>query len=1373
MRPLRFFACFALIIALLLPMAASAEAENLLVNPSFEELETDGLPTGWYEDAYVRQEGYTLYSVVDDAKEGGRSVQINNLGLNDARFAQEVAVEPETLYRLSGWIKTEEVSEEGWGANLSIEDVYVLSEGVHGTSDGWTYVELYGETGEDQYEVTVFARLGGYSGESVGVARFDSLRLEQVDEVPGNAVAPLWFRQTTPQIEPIDETDEEAEAAPFWPWLLALSAVFLALCLWALPTLTVDRHELTEKRRMPAFLVAALAAAFIARLIVAMLVDGYQVDVNCFLSWGATMRRVGPTAFYGEVSFCDYPPAYLYALGFNSLLADGVQRLLSGHVLLSQLLRPSVIFKLIPMLCDLAAAVVIYYLAREEKCSRNQAGLLSVLIAFNPATFVGSAAWCQMDIVLCLMLMLVAYFAIHRKWLAALPLYMLSVLIKPQALMLGFLGLAAVVIAWIRHAEDRRAIGWGLAAAVAVAAVVVIPFGVHQPFGWLISRYGQTLSSYPYATLNTANLYYLAGGNWAGLAQPASLLVPLTLTALTAGWGAYLFLHQKGRRLFWLESALMGAFAAVFAVLACVRASWGVVGFTAMALCFAVVLPMFIRQMRLRNLPLCGAVLFILLYVFGVKMHERYLLPALLLLGMAFALHRDRRLLLLLAGLSCVMFVNEGIVLDNSVRLGSSMGHLNLDTQWLNNAMSVVNVLLACWSVWVGQRVCEAEAPRLDSEVRTVFPHYETLPRGVESFRTDPSLHWRGLDWVLMLAVTAVYAVVALCNLGSAKAPQNPWKSSAADETVVFDLGRHYDEISMLYFCQVSYHDFSVAASEDGAVWSEEYWAEMAQGQCFRWKYLSPSWIDDKGNRSYYSVRAYDGLQKLTGRYVRLTSQQIGLIVNEIVFRDENGTRIPATVISRTGGNEESPLYSDPEAMLDEQDTLEGEPSWYNSTYFDEIYHARTAYEHLNGTVPYETSHPPLGKVLMSWCVALFGMTPFGWRFAGAFCGILMLPAMYLLGKQLTKRTDMAFAASAMLALDCMHLTQTRIATIDSFPVLFILLSYFFMLRFMQRDIVLEPLKCVLPDLALSGFMMGCGVASKWIGVYAGAGLAVLYFWTCGRHMSLSVGAARALRLHTVAKENIPAVEKRDQTAMRRIVVLCLWCVLFFIVVPVIIYLLSYIPYFAYARKDSLLDYVKLVLQAQEGMFNYHSTPGLGMDHPFYSPWYEWPVIGKPMYYASAQFVPAGYSYAIFCFGNPMVWYVGLAGMASVLLVWAKRHCYTLPGSDFASHWLADRWSVAPAFVLIGLLAQFLPWVLVPRGTYIYHYFASVPFLILGTTLLLYWLARRFPRGGRMVLIVYLVLCLISFIAFYPYASGILTPTWWLDFMKRFLHIYY
>ena len=60
----------------------------------------------------------------------------------------------------------------------------------------------------------------------------------------------------------------------------------------------------------------------------------------------------------------------------------------------------------------------------------------------------------------------------------------------------------------------------------------------------------------------------------------------------------------------------------------------------------------------------------------------------------------------------------------------------------------------------------------------------------------------------------------------------------------------------------------------------------------------------------------------------------------------------------------------------------------------------------------YEWTHPPLGKVLMMVGIQLFGMTPFGWRFMGALMGVLMLPVMYLMAKQLTKSTKLSFIAN-------------------------------------------------------------------------------------------------------------------------------------------------------------------------------------------------------------------------------------------------------------------------------------------------------------------------------------------------------------------------
>ncbi len=1355
----------ALLMLLILLCAGTAFGDgqvNLLANPSFEQLDDDGLPSGWYTDAYRTMTGYTLYKSTENAQDGERCVTIENIGMNDARFAQKVRVEPDTLYRLSGWIRADGIADSGHGANLSVADVYAFSRSVY-ESSGWEYVEYYGWTGPEQTELIVFARVGGYSGESIGSASFDNLMLTKVDTVPPGVVADRWYKIETASVQQNSAVAESSEtASPFWPWLIVLAGAYLLLMTWLRPYLLDSTVlELHQGKTSFRLMIGGIAASTLLQLAISMMVEGYGVDVNCFLSWGATMLQVGPSGFYTTTSFCDYPPAYLYVLGASRFIGDRLYEVIG---------RPGLItaYKLVPIACNAACAAVVYRIACEEGANRRTAAALGVLTAWSVALILNSAARCQMDSVLCLLLLCVAWLAIRGKWAILMPVYVLAVLVKPQALMLGPLGLLAIINAWIRQPKLWKQLLAGLGMALALALIVIVPFSSGQEWSWIFSLYGRTLASYPYASLNTANLYYLSGGNWAAVGDPANWLAPALLATLGVSMAAYLYKRQKGMRLGLVEPVAMLVYAAAFTVLALTGASWGVIGTVAMSLCFVIVLSLYLRCGDVKKLPLLGGLLFLLLYVLGVKMHERYLMPALVLFAMAFALQRDRRILYLMAGITATLFINEGIVLDNSIRLGSSGGHLNQDTYGLNMLLSILNVVSVPYAIHMAYSLCIGETAEA-SEEDSAPAQPEKMPPRVKQYIADSSLHWRRLDWVLMISVTVIYAAVALCNLGSTKAPQNPWKSTTYDEQVVIDLGAEYENFRMLYFAQVSYDDFSVAVSSDGETWSHEYWAEMAQGQCFRWKYVT-AYTMNGAERRYNTAQTVP----FTGRYVRISAQQVGLILNEVIFRDAAGELIPATAIEQIGANESSPLYSDISALLDEQNTLDGEPSWYNSTYFDEIYHARTAFEHMNGTTPYETTHPPLGKVIMSWFVALFGMTPFGWRFAGALAGILMLPVMYLLGKQLTKRTDVAFAGMMMMTLDCMHFTQTRIATIDSFPVLFIMASYLFMLRFMQRDIVRDSMRKVLPDLALSGLFMGLGIASKWIGVYAGVGLAVLYFWTCLRHVRMGVEAAELLAHEDeLADDEREVLKLRSNQALRRPLLLCCWCLLFFVAVPVMIYVLSYIPYFSYREFDSVIDFIKSIISAQQGMLNYHATPGLGMDHPFYSPWYEWPLNQRPMYYANAYYVPEGYDYAMFCFGNPAVWTGGLVGIAYVVYAWIKRHYYLREGSLQMMHVRAKDCTVALSFVLIGLLAQFLPWVLVPRGTYIYHYFASVPFLCLGVVLLLDRIRQKRPKLGLIILAAYVVLCLVLFVAFYPYASGVLTPNAWLDFMRRFLYIYH
>ena len=1362
-------------------LSCQAYAENLLENGDFSAAGKDGIPAGWYTDAYILDAGYSVFSMYEGDEDHPVAVSIQNIGENDARFAQTVEVEPDSFYCLSGFIRAENVK-GGHGANLSVEGIYAFSDKCYDTEGEWEYIEYYGETGPDQDEITVFARLGGYSGESTGKASFAELSLTKVDCIPDNGSADRWYRADLYD----DEDDEDEGEEPGVPdsrrfLMLAVVLAYTAAALFFLCRAyrSNGKQDAGQERIHPAYTAAVLCASLAFRLVLGWFVEGYKVDVNCFLSWGHTMASVGPAGFYEATSFCDYPPLYTYVLALNSIIS----RLLGGSTGIQR-----IVFRLVPSLCDVIGSWMLYrILIRQKTLNRRSCFLFLAFALFNPALILNSAAWGQMDSVLCLLLACVAMYAVSGEWKAVLPLYVVAVLVKPQALMLGPLGLAYIVITWTRQPSSRKQILAGTGISVLVLAAGVIPFSLRQNWDWLIQLYARTLGSYRYATVNTANLYYLLGGNWSAVDRPAHVSAPVILGILSAGYGVWWLLRARGVRKRRIETAVSFAFSAAFILLAGLQASWAVTGAFAMAFAFVTVLSPAVRSRDIRLLPWLGGLLFILLYVFGVKMHERYIFPALLLLASAWVLGKDRRILYVTLLFSFTLFMNEYIVLDNSIRLGSELGHLNRDTVWLADLLSIVNVIGALYAVWLGLEMF------LPAKQHTV-PIAKT--RSAIDWKSDRTLHWRRKDTVLLTLITAVYAVVTLLTLGSTKAPQTCWSSSNRDEQIIFDLGKSRDDVEILYFSQVSRSDFSFSASEDGENWEEETWAQMDQGQCWKWKYVTESYEAGDGKRTYYSDD--DHIVRFSGRYFRLTANQLSLRLNEILFRNSAGEVLPVRIAGRTGAVPESELYSDPQALIDEQDTMENlpalpqteetangkiQPSWWNSTYFDEIYHARTGYEFLHASVPYETSHPPLGKIMMSVGIAVFGMTPFGWRFAGALAGILMLPGMYLIGKQLTKKTRIAVLACLLMALDCMHLTQTQIATIDSFPVLFIIFSYYFMLRFIQTDLIKERMSVSLKNLALSGLFMGLSIASKWIGIYAGAGLAVLFFWHCIRMIRIQRNAETLY-----GQEGVSAAEKEQvknlsvsggaDNAVKRTAVLCAWCVLFFVAFPVMIYLLSYIPYMAYNKQiHSLGDYLAAVWRAQIGMFNYHNTPGLGMDHPFYSPWWQWPVMGKPMYYASKLYLPADYPvhHSIFAFGNPAIWFGGLAAILTCVCIAVSRRRYRKQGSELIWHFSPATFDVRFMFVLIGLLAQYLPWVPVPRGTYIYHYFASLPFLMSSVCLCFDWKTESRKAGILNICLISAVIitAAVFFILLFPYASGMNVADTWLDIGKHLARIWY
>ena len=76
------------------------------------------------------------------------------------------------------------------------------------------------------------------------------------------------------------------------------------------------------------------------------------------------------------------------------------------------------------------------------------------------------------------------------------------------------------------------------------------------------------------------------------------------------------------------------------------------------------------------------------------------------------------------------------------------------------------------------------------------------------------------------------------------------------------------------------------------------------------------------------------------------------------------------------------------------------------------------------------------------------------------------------------------------------------------------------------------------------------------------------------------------------------------------------------------------------------------------------------------------------------------------------------------------------------------------AFILLGYLAQLLPWVLVPRLTFAYHYFPCTVFLALALGHC-FDLMERNVRYGKLYVDGFVLLSTAVFVLFFPVLAGI------------------
>ncbi len=161
----------------LLPRETEGETVNLFPNPGFEKADPndESQPLAWRVRVYSGEAKHTWEEGL--GRGGSKALSIWSTTGADTSWCTDIAVEPNTRYRLSGWIHTHGVTHPGGthGALFNIHPRHVVTEYVQDDSE-WTQVSLEFQTGPNERSVSINCLYGGW-GKSVGEALYDDMEL--------------------------------------------------------------------------------------------------------------------------------------------------------------------------------------------------------------------------------------------------------------------------------------------------------------------------------------------------------------------------------------------------------------------------------------------------------------------------------------------------------------------------------------------------------------------------------------------------------------------------------------------------------------------------------------------------------------------------------------------------------------------------------------------------------------------------------------------------------------------------------------------------------------------------------------------------------------------------------------------------------------------------------------------------------------------------------------------------------------------------------------------------------------------------------------------------------------------------------------------
>jgi dolichyl-phosphate-mannose--protein O-mannosyl transferase len=369
---------------------------------------------------------------------------------------------------------------------------------------------------------------------------------------------------------------------------------------------------------------------------------------------------------------------------------------------------------------------------------------------------------------------------------------------------------------------------------------------------------------------------------------------------------------------------------------------------------------------------------------------------------------------------------------------------------------------------------------------------------------------------------------------------------------------------------------------------------------------------------------------------------------------------------------------------------------------FDEVYHAKSALQYLQGEPPVEWVHPPLAKHLIAVGVYVFGYQAWAWRLMPALAGIALAPVFYALARSVLPTRRAAVLAGVLLLSDGVYLVQSRIAMTNIFAVLFQVTAVLLAVRL----IAVEPLP--VGGMAALGVCLGLALATRWTSL-----------WATG-FVGLILLATRRLRL----------LRPRELALL----------VMAFVAIPVVIYVVSYLPLPVLRPGLEPWNHEMAKLwDLQKEVWNYHAH--LQAEHPYFSKWYTWPWLYRPTWYHFK--IEDGYIRGIVALGNPALWWLSVPVTLWALVTGAQAR------------------DPRRLFTGLGFVCLYLPWGFSPRTLNYSHYlFEAIPYACLSLGLFLDELWSQ----DRLLAVGYLALVVALFLFFFPFLAGVPIPQDWYYF---------